>query len=235
MAASGPLVVGLVVLLLAGSGRGLAGHAQFVGECLRQADEVGRIINDMRNFYATDVVGRALAEPPQTVPTANYRNTPGGIPIPATLSIELGKLITPRSEAIDTVVLTCSRPRIPRLDAFEAGAIQALRQDPKTPVVEVSGSIFDSNIRMAGPVVMGAPCVGCHNAHPDSPKKDWKVGDVRGIQEISVAQPIAANLLSFKYLLLYFLPAADRHRLHHAAAPAAGRHRRRKPRTDRGQ
>jgi class 3 adenylate cyclase len=30
------------------------------------------------------------------------------------------------------------------------------------------------------------------------------VGDVRGIQEISIGQPIAANVLSFKYLLAYF-------------------------------
>jgi len=51
---------------------------------------------------------------------------------------------------------------------------------------------------------MGPVCVSCHNTHPDSPKTDWKVGDVRGIQEISVAQPIAANVLSFKYLLAYF-------------------------------
>ncbi|TIU12957.1 MAG: DUF3365 domain-containing protein, partial [Mesorhizobium sp.] len=53
-------------------------------------------------------------------------------------------------------------------------------------------------------VVMGQVCVTCHNSHPDSPKTDWKVGDVRGIQEISVNQPIAANVLAFKYLLLYF-------------------------------
>ena len=90
------------------------------------------------------------------------------------------------------------------LDAFEAGAIQALRQDPKTPVVEVSGSIFDSNIRMAGPVVMGAPCVSCHNAHP-WPEKGLEGRRRARHPEISVAQPIAANLLSFKYLLLYFL------------------------------
>ena len=25
-----------------------------------------------------------------------------------------------------------------------------------------------------------APCVSCHNAHPDSPKKDWKLNDVMG-------------------------------------------------------
>lgn len=26
-------------------------------------------------------------------------------------------------------------------------------------------------------------CVACHNTHPESPRKDWKVGDVRGIVE----------------------------------------------------
>ena len=33
---------------------------------------------------------------------------------------------------------------------------------------------------------MKAACVKCHNAHPGSIKKDWKIGDVRGIQEVVV-------------------------------------------------
>ena len=31
---------------------------------------------------------------------------------------------------------------------------------------------------------MQPSCLGCHNTHPDSPKRDWKVGDVRGVVEI---------------------------------------------------
>lgn len=31
---------------------------------------------------------------------------------------------------------------------------------------------------------MEAGCVSCHNTHPDSPKRDWKVEDVRGALEI---------------------------------------------------
>jgi class 3 adenylate cyclase len=61
---------------------------------------------------------------------------------------------------------------------------------------------------MATPVRMSAACVACHNSHPDSPNTNWKVGDVRGIQEITVHQPIGANILSFKYLLIYFALAA---------------------------
>ena len=29
-------------------------------------------------------------------------------------------------------------------------------------------------------------CVTCHNTHPDSPKKDWKLNDVRGALEVVV-------------------------------------------------
>jgi class 3 adenylate cyclase len=52
---------------------------------------------------------------------------------------------------------------------------------------------------------MGAPCVGCHNSHPDSPKHDWEVGDVRGIQEIVIGASMASNIFAFKYLLGYFV------------------------------
>ncbi len=35
---------------------------------------------------------------------------------------------------------------------------------------------------------METSCVSCHNSHPQSPKTDWKVGDVRGVLEI--VQPL---------------------------------------------
>ncbi len=58
-------------------------------------------------------------------------------------------------------------------------------------------------MRLIAPIVMGAACVDCHNSHPESTKHDWRVGDVRGIQEVSITQPLAANIFSFKYLLIY--------------------------------
>ncbi len=63
---------------------------------------------------------------------------------------------------------------------------------------------------------MAPACVTCHNAHPESPKHDWKVGDVRGIQEVIITQPFAANIFSFKYLLIYFAFVA--HPRHHASS-----------------
>jgi adenylate cyclase len=31
---------------------------------------------------------------------------------------------------------------------------------------------------------MKESCVLCHNTHPDTPRRDWKVGDVRGVLEL---------------------------------------------------
>ena len=82
--------------------------------------------------------------------------------------------------------------------------LAALRSNPREQPVDVSWSAFTGRVRLISPVLMGGACVNCHNAHPESPKRDWKVGDVRGIQEVTITQPLASNIFSFKYLLAYF-------------------------------
>ena len=39
-------------------------------------------------------------------------------------------------------------------------------------------------VRYAQARIMKQSCVDCHNTHPLSNRKDWKVGDVRGVLEI---------------------------------------------------
>src|SRR5262249_23801891 len=87
-------------------------------------------------------------------------------------------------------------------------ALESLRQNSHARVSEVSGSVFDRRVRLATPIIMGAACVSCHNTHPDSPKRDWQVDDVRGIEEFIISQPIGAHIFPFKYLLLYSAFAA---------------------------
>jgi class 3 adenylate cyclase len=208
----GPLVIALVIILLLGLPLAAWLDMSALSERIlrRQSDDISRIIDDMRGFYANDVVGRVMAEH-AAVPTHNYKEVKGGIPIPATLSIELGKRISTRNDAVGYRFVS-DYPFKGRekhaLDEFELNALAALREDPKKQIVDVSGSIFDRTIRLVSPVLLSPPCVNCHNTHPDSPKTDWKVGDVRGIQEITIRQPIAANIFAFKYLLIYFAAAA---------------------------
>jgi adenylate cyclase len=177
----------------------------------RQATDLNSLVTSFRSYYASNVVGRVLAHPGDTKVVHNYEAVPGAIPIPATLSLELGKVISEQQQNI-TYRFVSDYPfknRTPHpLDDFEKAALQSLRSNPDQKIVDTSTSLFSDRVRLVAPVIMGPACVSCHNVHPESPKRDWKVGDVRGIQEVSISQTIAANLFSFKYLLAYFALAA---------------------------
>jgi adenylate cyclase len=175
----------------------------------RQASDLNSVISSVRGFYGTNVVGRVLAAPGSTTQvTHNYEAIPGAIPIPATLSLELGRVISEQQHNIAYRFVSDYpfKNRTPHvLDDFEREALTALRADPHQLLTDTSNSLFRDSIRLIAPVVMGQACVNCHNSHPESPKRDWKVGDVRGIQEVTITQPIAGNIFSFKYLLIYFM------------------------------
>ncbi len=170
------------------------------------------IITSVRDFYARDVVGRILSAPGATTKIAhNYQDIPGAIPLPATLSLELGKVISEHQQNI-TYRFVSDYPfanRAPHaLDAFEMNALQRLREDPNQLINEAASSLFTDRVRLIAPVIMEQACVSCHNAHPESTKRDWKVGDVRGLQEVSIAQPIVRSIFAFNYLLAYFVLVA---------------------------
>ncbi len=175
---------------------------------LRQARDLNSVVSSMRAYYASNVVGRVLASPGSTKVVHNYETIPGAIPIPATLSLELGRVISEQQQNIAYRFVSDFpfKNRAPHiLDKFETSALADLRNDPNRQPTEVSSSVLTDHVRLIAPVIMGPACVNCHNSHPESPKRDWKVGDVRGIQEITISQGIATNILSFKYLLAYFV------------------------------
>ncbi|MGB8604672.1 adenylate/guanylate cyclase domain-containing protein [Bradyrhizobium sp.] len=177
----------------------------------RQASDLNSVITSVRGYYATNVVGRVLANPGSTQVVHNYETVPGAIPIPATLSLELGKVIGAQQQNISYRFVSdfpFKNRTAHQLDEFEKSSLESLRKNPDQKIVETTTSILSDSVRIIAPVVMGPACVSCHNTHPESPKTDWKVGDVRGIQEVVIAQPIAANLFSFKYLFAYFVLAA---------------------------
>jgi serine/threonine protein kinase len=70
-------------------------------------------------------------------------------------------------------------------DGFEREALRRLRRSKGREAVheftEVGGQPV---VRYAQARVMERSCVECHSTHPQSPRKDWQVGDVRGVLEI---------------------------------------------------
>jgi PAS domain S-box-containing protein len=176
----------------------------------RHAEEISSAITGLRSYYASNVVARLQQSGGQAVFSERYRDVHGGIPIPATFSIEMGALFSRTHQdtslrfdfVSDHPYPARSRPP---LDAFQQRALAAFRADPRLESFSDRQTALSGHVvhRHATPVVMQAACVACHNTHPESPKRDWTVGDVRGIQDVG-ARGLVAGMHDYRYLFYYF-------------------------------
>src|SRR5262249_4178218 len=96
----------------------------------QQAADLNSGISSVRSYYASNVVGRVLASPGHTQVIHNYESVPGAIPIPATLSLELGRVISEQQKNISYRFISDYpfKNRAPhQFDGFETDALAALR------------------------------------------------------------------------------------------------------------
>src|SRR6516164_8676234 len=66
----------------------------------RQAIDFNSLTTSVRDYYANNVVGRVLANAGSTQVSHNYQAIPGAIPIPATLTLDLGRVISEKQKNI---------------------------------------------------------------------------------------------------------------------------------------
>ena len=125
------LVLTLVVALPLGVYFSLDHQARQLSQS--QAQALTNVISTFRGYYATNVAGRILSGGGTVTLSENYHEIQGGVPIPATLSIELGSAIAKdygegvkMSFTADASFLNRNRPAA---DAFQLEALKAFRSD----------------------------------------------------------------------------------------------------------
>ncbi|MGH7768528.1 MAG: ATP-binding protein [Candidatus Binatia bacterium] len=143
-------------------------------------------LTELRTFYGSEVVDRVRSRGVEA--THDYAGKQGAIPIPATFTIEFGKHIGEKSPGMQIRLYSeypfpFRKDGGPR-DRFERDALLELRKNPGQPYFRFEDFQGRASLRYATAVQLRAGCVSCHNTHPESPKIDWQVGDVRGVQEI---------------------------------------------------
>jgi signal transduction histidine kinase/DNA-binding response OmpR family regulator/HPt (histidine-containing phosphotransfer) domain-containing protein len=182
----------LIALLLAGVGVASWHVARLFQRLVRSAALQGTMLHsdslaEVRTLYTSDVVERVRGHGIDV--TADYAEREKAIPLPATFSIELGRRVGARGTGMQ-VRLYSDYPFPWRKDggardAFERDALRALRRDPETPFYRFEPYQGRAALRYAVADRMRASCVDCHNSRSDSPKRDWKEGDVRGVLEVT--------------------------------------------------
>ncbi|HEY6261270.1 MAG TPA: ATP-binding protein [Nitrospiraceae bacterium] len=165
-------------------------------ELVLQGTELQSVaMEEIRHYYSSEVVAR-IKDVDGIEVAHDYATKIHAIPLPATMSIELGKRIGARELGLQ-VRLYSDYPFPWRSDGgprdeFETDALRALRQHPDRPYYRFEHVGSEWRLRYAKADLMQASCIECHNSHPASPKRDWQEGNVRGVLE--VVRPISESV-----------------------------------------
>ncbi|PKH08046.1 diguanylate cyclase domain-containing protein [Moritella sp. Urea-trap-13] len=154
----------------------------------RTAEVIATTVNQARVSYSADIA-QISSHPDITVETL-YHDKPLSIPNPATFAIELGQAVSNRAAGL--IIHTYSKyPFKSRTltggpqDQFQHDALAHLTTS--SPVFERTEKLRGKPVlRHAEAIFMEQSCVDCHNHHPNSPKTDWQVGDIRGAIDVTV-------------------------------------------------
>lgn len=161
---------------------------------LQYASLYAQALAEFRTLYTSEVV--ETVRPRGVEVTHDYMSHAGAIPLPVTLTILLGKHISAH-EAGAQIHLYSPYPFPSRRvesglhDAFGQAAWDFLQHNPAMSFHRIEEVQGRPALRYATADLMRSSCVNCHNTHSDSPKTDWKTGDVRGVLEIILPLDIA--------------------------------------------
>ena len=145
------------------------------------ADYVHAIIEANRTVYATNVVDKMQEK--GIVEAAEHWRQENALPLPAQFLIETGRLVAESGVGIK-YRLASLWPIYVWNNAqsdFERKGLEAVAKNPDRPF---TGFVRIGRERLFQAVyadrAVAHACAECHNRHPNSPRRDYKLNDVMG-------------------------------------------------------
>ncbi len=170
---------------------------------LQSAKLYSNAISTFRTIYTSEVITIASKN---GLSITHGHNNNDAIPLPATLTIMLGNKIG-ESGVGEKVGLYSPYPFPWRektgglRDEFSKKAWAHFSKNKTDPYYAIITENNNKFLRYATADTMRESCITCHNSHADSPKTDWKLGDVRGILDVTI--PLDNILTNTEYDLTF--------------------------------
>lgn len=151
----------------------------------------------LRQYY-TEMVIAKISDQNGLKVSFDHAGKSDTIPLPATMIHDLSEEFAHGKSGVRMRLysdLPFPNRKDRTLDEFQRDAIAALKAQPD----EIYTRFYDEKgaerlrIAIADKMVSNS-CINCHNSHPQSPFRQWKVGDVRGVLEIET--PLAPQMAS---------------------------------------
>ncbi|MBP9712316.1 MAG: DUF3365 domain-containing protein [Sterolibacterium sp.] len=189
-------VMALVTATLVGIGFELK-SAALEEAGLAAANSALKSAEEARKFYAREIVPKASAKGLLIQP--DFAGKDDAIPVPATLI----RALADADKSGNGLRLYSRYPFAFRKgddikrDGFEEDALNWLEKNPTATFHRIEQRNGLTVMRLAkADIMVNDACVSCHNSHPDSPRHDWKLGDTRGVLEVSIPiQQIESQIL----------------------------------------
>lgn len=180
--AAGRILGGLCAIMLAGVSVDAARAGETVGippEVV--AEYIHAVIQADRSIYSTHVVER-LQDLKVAVPAEDWKGKKA-LPLPAQMLQMAGQEVQGLGLGL-RIRLTSLGPIYTRngpADQFERAGLESVAKDPRKPY---TGIIAEGDRRYFKAIfadrAVTMACVACHNSHPLSAKRDYKLYDVMG-------------------------------------------------------
>ncbi|MCP4003884.1 MAG: methyl-accepting chemotaxis protein [bacterium] len=167
----------------------------------------------IRAYYAENVVGKVKSNSDLKI-HYDHKNSMDTIPLPATMIHDLSEILRESGQAT-TLSLYSEYPFPNRsyreLDQFGKDAIEFMKKSPDEIFTRIEYLDGQEQIRVAmADKLIAEECVICHNNHPETPKRDWRRGQVRGVLEVTtavddeMAVAMGANVLRTSFTIGFF-------------------------------
>ena len=174
-------------------------------ETVNSAVQTVKQYKEIRSYY-NDVIVSKITQNSNIVIDSNHKNIPNAIPLPATMIHDLSEILDKKLNGMQIKIYSDYpfKNRAGRkLDDFEKSSIQYFRNNKsREPIVsqETQNGVEVMRVAIADEMT-DMTCVNCHNSRLDTPKNDWKLGDVRGILEITI--PIGLQIKNSQTVTKY--------------------------------
>ncbi len=155
---------------------------------LKTAEIATLQISEDRKAYNKRVVAKLRGEVPDVHPNINYSVINGGIPLPTNFVKEVSRTIKKKGHYSYDLLSkwNINKSKGLRTD-FEKEAFDYFSVNSETSFYRYM--IYDGiyTLRYATPdFAVSDECVSCHNSHEESPKNDFKLGEMMGILVVNI-------------------------------------------------
>ena len=148
----------------------------------KMADALFAIMSADRTVYSNEVVYR-LQDVEEVIKASEHWNSRKALPLPAQMFRMSAGLVAKQTDAFSFALLSkwpLNKESGPKTEVEVAG-LDSVAKNPSKPFYgrETIGDV-EYFTAVYADVAVSPSCVTCHNAHEDSPRNDFKAGDVMG-------------------------------------------------------